>query len=78
MSAAMAAGQRGDDRTPHLRRHHAHGLGIGVRGDGEPASMTSTPSVSSCRASCSFSSMRIENPGACSPSRSVVSKMISR
>ena len=45
---------------------------------GNPASMMSTPSASSWRASWSFSSMRIENPGACSPSRRVVSKMVSR
>jgi hypothetical protein len=40
--------------------------------------MMSTPSAASCRAIRSFSSIRIEKPGACSPSRSVVSKMISR
>ena len=45
---------------------------------GNPASMMSTPSVSSCRASWSFSSIRSENPGACSPSRNVVSKMVNR
>jgi hypothetical protein len=41
---------------------------------GNPASMTSTPSASSWRASLSFSSTRMEKPGACSPSRRVVSK----
>ncbi len=41
---------------------------------GNPASMISTPSSSSWRASRSFSSTRIEKPGACSPSRRVVSK----
>ena len=45
---------------------------------GNPASMMSTPSAASCRESVSFSSMRIEKPGACSPSRRVVSKMIRR
>ena len=44
---------------------------------GNPASMMSTPSVSSCRASTSFSSVFIENPGDCSPSRSVVSNITS-
>ena len=42
---------------------------------GNPASMTSTPSVSSCRASRSFSSGDRLLPGACSPSRRVVSKI---
>jgi len=44
---------------------------------GKPASSTSTPSVWSWRASRSFSGVFIEKPGACSPSRKVVSKMIS-
>src|SRR6266568_281529 len=43
---------------------------------GKPASMTSTPSVSSWRASRSLASGDIAFPGACSPSRSVVSKMM--
>ena len=42
---------------------------------GKPASITSTPSRSSCRAISSFSSTFIEAPGDCSPSLSVVSKM---
>src|SRR3989442_1230844 len=42
---------------------------------GIAASITSTFSVSSCRATCIFSSDVIVLPGACSPSRSVVSKM---
>ena len=41
----------------------------------KPASMTSTLSRSSCRAMRSFSSLVIEAPGDCSPSRKVVSKM---
>src|SRR5712692_1857483 len=45
---------------------------------GKPASMTSTFSRASWRAISSFSKAFIENPGACSPSRSVVSKMITR
>src|SRR5438874_7080151 len=45
---------------------------------GKPASMTSTFSRASCRAISSFSIVFIENPGDCSPSRSVVSKMITR
>jgi hypothetical protein len=45
---------------------------------GNPASMTSTLSRASCRAISSFSIVFIEKPGACSPSRNVVSKMITR
>ena len=45
---------------------------------GKPASMTSTWRRASCRAISSFSIVFIENPGACSPSRSVVSKMMTR
>src|SRR5260370_1101469 len=37
--------------------------------------MTSTPRAASCRAMRIFSSVFIEKPGDCSPSRSVVSKM---
>ena len=43
----------------------------------KPASMTSTRSRSSWRAMRSFSSRVIDAPGLCSPSRSVVSKMMS-
>jgi len=45
---------------------------------GKPASIMSTPSDDSCCAIFNFSSMRREKPGACSPSRSVVSKIVSR
>ena len=41
---------------------------------GKPASMMSTPSRASCAAMRIFSSMFMENPGDCSPSRRVVSK----
>src|SRR6056297_102081 len=41
-----------------------------------PASITSTPSLSSCLATCSFSPRSMLKPGACSPSLSVVSKML--
>ncbi len=44
----------------------------------KPASMTSTPSFSSWRAMRSFSSLVIDAPGLCSPSRKVVSKMNKR
>jgi hypothetical protein len=45
---------------------------------GKPASTTSTPISSSTVAMRSFSSRFIEQPGACSPSRKVVSKMMTR
>ena len=45
---------------------------------GKPASMTSTPSRESCCAISSFSLVFSEIPGDCSPSRRVVSKMITR
>ena len=44
----------------------------------KPASITSTLSSSSCAATCNFSSRFIEQPGDCSPSRKVVSKMTTR
>src|SRR5512135_584978 len=45
---------------------------------GKPASRTSTPSSSSFTARRTFSASRIEKPGDCSPSRSVVSKIVIR
>src|SRR2546429_251779 len=45
---------------------------------GKPASITSTRMRSSCRAMRSFSSLVMEAPGLCSPSRMVVSNMMSR
>ncbi len=41
-----------------------------------PASITSTPSRANCRAIDTFSSTFMLAPGDCSPSRSVVSKMV--
>src|SRR5436190_5571989 len=41
---------------------------------GNPASITSTPSRASCSAISTFSALDSAMPGACSPSRSVVSK----
>ena len=43
---------------------------------GKPASITSTPRSASARATRSFSARAMLHPGDCSPSRSVVSKMI--
>src|SRR5262249_6646618 len=45
---------------------------------GNPASMMSTPSASSAFAIESFAGTSSEKPGACSPSRSVVSKIVTR
>ena len=45
---------------------------------GKPASMMSTPMVSSSSATSSFSSWVMVAPGHCSPSRKVVSKMTTR
>ena len=45
---------------------------------GNPASMTSTPNSSSTWAMRNFSSRFIDAPGDCSPSRRVVSKMMTR
>ena len=45
---------------------------------GNPASMTSTPSPASARATSSFSAMFMLAPGDCSPSRRVVSKIRTR
>ena len=45
---------------------------------GNPASMTSTPSRASWWAISSFSAVLSEMPGDCSPSLSVVSKMMTR
>ena len=42
---------------------------------GNPASITSTPSRASARATSSFSAEVIDAPGACSPSRRLVSKI---
>ena len=42
---------------------------------GNPASITSTPSCSSALATCIFSTVFNWQPGTCSPSRSVVSKI---
>ncbi len=45
---------------------------------GNPASMTSTPSSARARAIRSFSGCVMLQPGDCSPSRSVVSKISTR
>ena len=42
---------------------------------GKPASIISTPKSSNCKASSNFSPLFSLQPGTCSPSRKVVSKM---
>jgi len=51
------------------------GVKVARRSGGKPASMTSTRIFSSWRATRIFSSLVMEAPGLCSPSRKVVSKM---
>src|ERR1700738_1650661 len=55
-----------------IRRHDSKSPGEEI---GKPASITSTPSFSSCRAMRSFELASRWKPGDCSPSRSVVSKI---
>src|SRR5664280_2849086 len=59
------------------RKLDALGVDV-VEAIGKPASITSTPRASSLRARRTFSASPIEKPGACSPSRSVVSKIVMR
>src|SRR5438093_13486073 len=72
------ARERRDDRPAHAQRNLVHGLGSAGDAMGNPASMMSTPSVSSAWAMASFAGTSIEKPGACSPSRNVVSKTVTR
>ena len=58
--------------SSEMRRTDSKSPGLEM---GKPASMTSTFRRRSWRAMTSFSSVFIEAPGDCSPSRSVVSKM---
>ena len=52
-----------------------HGAEVPGEEMGKPASITSTPRRMSCWAMTSFSSVFMDAPGLCSPSRRVVSKM---
>ena len=67
--------ERRDDRR--ARRRITRRFGVGVGRNRKPGSIC-PPRVRSCRAIFSVSSIRNEKPGACSPSRRVVSKMVSR
>jgi hypothetical protein len=71
---AAVARQRGDDRPPHLAAIWRTASASAGDAIGNPASMMSTPSASSARAIASFAGTSSEKPGACSPSRRVVSK----
>ena len=74
---AARAGERGDGRPLRPTRATAR---IPSKSPGEeiakPASITSTPSRSSCSAISAFSCGCSAMPGDCSPSRSVVSKIV--
>jgi hypothetical protein len=78
MSALAGAGQAADDALGDDLGDLAHRLEVAVEAIGKPASITSTFISSRILASSSFSSSDMEAPGDCSPSRMVVSKMITR
>ena len=74
-----SASQAGDDAAPRPARLTPWTASKSPgEATGKPASMTSTPRSRSARATSSFSSRFIDAPGDCSPSRSVVSKMMMR
>jgi hypothetical protein len=73
-----ASGQRRDHGPTHFARDIDHRAEVGLRRCGKPASITSTPRMSSCRARRTLSSTLRLFPGACSPSLRVVSKIVIR
>jgi len=76
MSFSMARARpamRGPSTSPAMALTASKSSGEAM---GKPASMMSTPSLASWRAISSFSARFKVAPGACSPSRSVVSKML--
>ena len=76
---AVAARERRDDRDSRTRRAiSATASQSPCEAAGNPASMTSTPRSARARATRSFSGCVMLHPGDCSPSRSVVSKIITR
>jgi hypothetical protein len=70
------AGQPADHAVLDRARHRPHRFEIAGLAMGKPASITSTRIRSSILAMRTFSSLVIDAPGLCSPSRKVVSKMI--
>ncbi len=76
---AVAAREAADDRALRSRARSALTASQSPReAAGKPASMTSTPRSASARATRSFSGCVMLQPGDCSPSRSVVSKIRTR
>ncbi len=74
-----AAGQRGDDRPPHARGHLLHAFRIVQRGDGKARfDQVHAQRIELLWRARTFSLVRSEKPGACSPSRRVVSKIVTR
>jgi len=68
---------KASDRGPFdLRRNHSDGFKVTDRRDGKSGFYISTPSLTSWRATWSFSSTFIDAPGDCSPSRRVVSNIL--
>ena len=73
------ARQRRDDRAPHLARNLPHRFGVGRRRDGEAGlDDVHAERVERARHGAAWPGTSSEKPGACSPSRSVVSKMMTR
>ena len=70
------ARQPADDRTLDDLRNFLDRLEIAIGGDGKPGLDDIDTQLSSMTAIFSFSSRFIAAPGDCSPSRSVVSKMV--
>ena len=79
MSRSLARAQRAHGRVPDRAGDRLHRLEVAVRATPRSRPRSRRPcSRSSWRAMRSFSSLVIEAPGDCSPSRKVVSKMIRR
>jgi hypothetical protein len=78
--ASMSAFLRGTGRDDGILRfrNFIHGLKIAGRGNGKPGLDDIDAHFVKQRAMRSFSSRFIEQPGDCSPSRKVVSKMMTR
>jgi hypothetical protein len=74
---ALAAGERGDARAGYFARDGLDELKSPWEAMAKPASMMSTPRAASWWAKRSFSAWCMVQPGDCSPSRRVVSKMTS-
>ena len=76
MSPRTTARQSGDHRPANLAGHTLHRVKSPSEAMGNPASITSTPRRSSWCAMRTFSSTFMLHPGDCSPSRKVVSNIV--